>query len=50
MDAKYIKKSKRNLFSTEKHLKKERQRILHKESQRKVAANLDKEKSSIRND
>jgi len=50
MAAKYIRKSKRNLFSTEKPLKKERQRTLHKESHRKVAADLDMEKSSLRND
>jgi hypothetical protein len=50
MAAKYIRKSKRNLFSIEKLLRKERQRILQNKSQRKVAADLDMEKSSVRND
>jgi hypothetical protein len=52
MAVKYIRKSKRNLFSIEKPLKKERQRqrILPKESHRKAAADLDTEKSSLRND
>jgi hypothetical protein len=50
MAAKYIRKSKRNLLSIAKPLKKERQRILQNKSQRKVAADLDTEKSSVRNE
>ena len=50
MAAKYTRKSKINLFSIEKPLKKERQRILQNESPRKVAADLDTDKSSVRND
>lgn len=50
MASKYIRKSKRNLFSTEELLNEERQGIIHRESQRKLAANVGTEKSGFRND